>query len=315
MPTVSGILCNYNHAHFIRDALDAMLQQSAPPKELIVVDDGSTDDSVAIVKAYQQRYPNVILARNERNLGWAPSANRALAMATGDYVYFGASDDHALPGLFEKTLAMVARYPDAGFCCSDPGTFVGETGEVNENRLRLSAEPRYFSPDEVAAAIKRINPWLSSHSAIIRRSAILEAGGLQDPLRWHADFFVLYVTGLRYGLCYVPEPLAMLRVRADSYLAAGRRDWPTQRAVLEHLLGLLKEPQFADVLPRFRDSGALYITGPEVLRVVLRHPEHHDMLMPLVSQWMRDKARRAMTQMAPQSLRRLVRRRRYGKGS
>ena len=119
-PTLSVITANYNHAHLIGEALDAILRQSLRPLELIVVDDGSTDNSVEVIERFARRDTTIRLVRNERNMGAQLTSNRGLQHASGAYMYFAAADDRILPGFFEKSIALLTQYPQAGLCCCAP---------------------------------------------------------------------------------------------------------------------------------------------------------------------------------------------------
>lgn len=273
--TLSVIMANYNHSCFIGEALEAILSQSFRPLEVIVVDDGSTDDSVAIIEQFARRDPIIRLVRNDRNRGAVFSQSRALSMASGDYICGASADDRILPGFFEKSMSLLARYPQAGLCCSYPTALDDRTGVVHENRLYWSDGPRYFSPDELAEAIQ--GGYIAGHTSIVKRSALLGVGGFISELRWHCDWFAMQVIGFRYGICHVPEPLAAIRVHSGSYSASGRRDWSQQREVLNLLLRLLKSPDYRDVLPYFVQGSIMSHFGDEIVRVVMSNPEHWDM--------------------------------------
>lgn len=272
-PTLSVILPNYNHAHYICEALEAILNQSIQPLEVIVVDDGSTDDSVTIIKQLAKRFPHINLICNDQNRGTVFSVSRALSLASGDYVYGAASDDKVLPGFFEKATNLLSQYPQAGLCCADLIIFDSRTGtfKKQEQRLSLSTRPRYFSPEELVELLRR-TPFAISGQSIIKRSALVEAGNLIPELRWHSDWFLLYVIGFRHGICHIPEPLNVLRVSPDSYSAS--RQWSAQREVLNHLFRLLNSPTYHDVLPLFQRSRVMSQFTSEMVRLVLSHPEH-----------------------------------------
>src|SRR4051812_18986927 len=101
-PTLSVVHANYNHGKYISRAIEAIVSQSRPPDEYIILDDGSTDNSVEIIERYAARYPYIQVVKNERNLGLMANTPRLLGMAKSDYLYTAASDDHILPGFFEK---------------------------------------------------------------------------------------------------------------------------------------------------------------------------------------------------------------------
>ena len=284
MSTLSVIIANYNHAHYLEGALGAILAQSYQPTEIIVIDDGSTDDSVRIIHEFETRFPIIRSYRNDENHGAVFTANRALTLASGDYVYASAVDDRVGPGLFEHSMRLLSEHPEAGLCCSDPASF-DHTGIIGGNPNRWSDRPCYFSSDSLAAVLK--GGFIAGHTAIAKRSAMLEVGGFLPHLKWVCDWFLWLVIGFRYGICYVPEPLAAFRRRADSFSAVGERDRVQQAEVLAHLLTLVRSPVYRDVLPQFVRSGVFHHFGPQAVDLVLGDTKHWNletlllMLFPL----------------------------------
>lgn len=109
-PTAAVVVCTYNHAHFLADALDSVCAQSRPPDEIVVVDDGSIDDPETVVA----RYPGVRLVRQE-NRGLAAARNIGLVSVSSRFVVFLDADDVLMPGAIEAGLACIAAHPGAGF--------------------------------------------------------------------------------------------------------------------------------------------------------------------------------------------------------
>ena len=97
LPSVSVILPNFNHAHYLPQALKATLDQSVKPKEIIVIDDGSTDNSVDVISGFAKDNPSIKLTVNEKNLGVIPSSFIGFQQATGDYMLWSGADDYLLP--------------------------------------------------------------------------------------------------------------------------------------------------------------------------------------------------------------------------
>lgn len=93
-PSVSVVICNFNYAHFIADAIESALAQHIPLREVIVVDDGSTDNSVEVVRRFAERVQLI----TQPNGGQLAAYNTGFAKASGDVVIFLDSDDRLLPG-------------------------------------------------------------------------------------------------------------------------------------------------------------------------------------------------------------------------
>jgi glycosyltransferase involved in cell wall biosynthesis len=240
------------------------------------VDDGSTDDSLSVIERFAQSHPIVRVLRNETRMGVVFTANRGLEAAHGDYICFASANDVVLPGFFEKLMGLLATHPGAGLGFSDPVIFY-DSGPVIAERLGWADHPGYLTPDDLVCVMRR--DWkrsLGGTSSILKRSALVEAGGLRPELRWQCDWFALLVMAFRYGLCYVPEGLAAWRAGRGSY-ASNYRRWPAQREVIFQVLSLLKSPAYRDVLPFFKRSGVLSFP-PFMLRALAVAPEHWDCL-------------------------------------
>ncbi len=262
-------MSNYNHGHFLPEALEAILTQSYPPTELIIVDDGSTDNSVAVIERFAKDRSNVHLIRNSVNMGALHNSEVLFNFASGQYIYSTAADDRVLPGFFEKSIAALEQFPETALCFSDPVTFEQTGGPIRENRLRLSSEPCCFTPEGLAKLLERRRFQIAGHTSIIKRSAFIEAGGLLPQLKWHCDWFASWVLAFRYGACYVPEPLATLRISPNSFSAAGRKQWQNQIEILTEMLELLGGP-YADVAGMFRRSAVSSIFGKPIIYAALR---------------------------------------------
>ncbi|HNT97529.1 MAG TPA: glycosyltransferase family 2 protein, partial [Elusimicrobiales bacterium] len=254
-PSLSVILPNFNHAHYLRGALPAILEQSFPCRELIVVDDGSTDDSVAVVEALAAAHPEIRLVKSPRNEGVVAALEKGWALATGEYVCLPAADDLLLPGLFEKAMRLLSEHPSAGLCVCDVLTEDG-SGKRGLSRRRLCKDARYIPPAELVELMRRRTVYLSGLGSIFRKQVLEETGFLPE-LKWSSDRIYSTVAALRHGLCCLPEPLAVFRLRGDSYSAAGLSDLKAHGEVMGRALDLLGGEAYADVLPVFRRSSAL----------------------------------------------------------
>ncbi len=118
-PTLSVVLPNYNHGKLISRAVTALLAQERLPDEIVIIDDGSTDDSLGVIEALAARSANIRLITNRTNQGATAALASGLAACRGRYVYFAAADDWVLPGFFSTALPVLERHPDAGLVCGE----------------------------------------------------------------------------------------------------------------------------------------------------------------------------------------------------
>jgi glycosyltransferase involved in cell wall biosynthesis len=266
--TLSVLMANYNYGHYISEALEAILSQSFKPKEIIIIDDGSTDNSLSVINEFAENNPNIRVLRNEKNMGGLYSINRCLEVATGDYIYSAAADDKVLPGFFEKSMGLLSRYPAAGLSCSDITVFDGR--RYIDNRMFLSLEARYFSPKEIFKIFRRdeFTPFLP-HSVIVKRASLSRAGGYMSILKWSCDAFAHSVISFRDGICYLPEVLTMMRSHPGQQGISRAKKSHLEREVIRNIIDTAKRPEYADVLPMLERTVPFSSFPWEVLMVAV----------------------------------------------
>src|SRR5262245_16293795 len=107
---------NFNHARFLPTAVEALLRQSVQPRQICILDDASSDDSASVIRQYASRHPHIRPVFLTKNLGVVRNLKEWLEQSSDDYVMFAAADDVVLPGLIERSLALLAAHPQAGLC-------------------------------------------------------------------------------------------------------------------------------------------------------------------------------------------------------
>ncbi len=121
-PLVSVVIPCYNGAEFLPEAIDSVLAQSYPSVEIIVVNDGSTDDTARVLDRYADR----VTALHQPNGGLASARNRGLRSAKGDFIALFDADDVCQPDRLAAQVACMLQLPDVVLCCSDFSAFAGE---------------------------------------------------------------------------------------------------------------------------------------------------------------------------------------------
>jgi glycosyltransferase involved in cell wall biosynthesis len=274
---VSLVMANYNHARYLKDSIPAVFSQTRPIDEVIVVDDCSTDESLEVLRAFQERFPNLRVLQNEQNRGGVRSAVRGFDESTGDFVIFHSADDVLSPNFVEKTAKMLEENPKAGLCTSYFSNFSDSTGQADDGRLNWSDVPCYLSPNDLCGL--RIKGYIPGHASLYRRKAILDSGGLLPDLEWHCDWFMNNVIAARYGICFIPEPIAWLRNHDTGSYSSGRSKWEKQREVVKRMLWLLCDDSFKDVVPFFRGSQAFATFFEDIYRAIVEEPYHWSPLL------------------------------------
>ena len=277
--TLSVVLPNYNHAKFIGRALAALLGQERAADEIVVIDDGSTDDSVAVIERIAATAPAIRLLRNPQNEGVIPTLQRGLEAARGKYVYFAASDDWVLPGFFALALRRLEADPDIGL-------FSGEAMLVDgrSNRpfaVRPAVRPRLragrIEAAETEQLLRSTDNWILTGSAIFRRDCVIWAGGFDARLGSFADGFIARKVALKYGFLFEPEIVASWVVFPDSVSRKTALDLQRTKYILDVVPSLIAADSgfpswYADVFRdrwRFAASRLALQTNPIAQSVLL----------------------------------------------
>lgn len=262
---LSVVMPTYKHAHVLPRALTALLTQSVRPREVIVVNDASPDDTPSVLDRFSND-PALRVIHNECNRGTNESVRIGVAAAQGKYLYCTASDDYVLPGFVEKMVGVLENHPQAGLSCAWFSLVSEATGEVRPNPSGWCDAPRYFTPVELAAFMGHY--CIPGHTTVLKRSSFDAAGGFLSDLQWHSDWFLNFVVAFREGMCHVPDMVALLTESAGSYAAEGLRS-EREVAAVNAIFNRLLSPDYADVAPWFARCGVLSIFGPPVLRAAV----------------------------------------------
>ena len=176
---MSVLLCNYNDARYLPDSLSAICTQTRLPEEVIVLDDGSTDNSLEIIEDFGRRYPFIRILRNETNRGLLYSINRALNEARCDFVVWAAADDRLMPNFLERNAQCLSEYPAAGMTFSRLAVFKDGSDEITsftEKNYGIAFDfgtvPRFLSPQMLRDRLQQSHLWISANTAMASRTAL-----------------------------------------------------------------------------------------------------------------------------------------------
>jgi len=276
MATLSVVMGNYNTAHLVGRAIEAIVTQSRVPDEFIIRDDASADNSVEVIGAYASKYPFIKFSRNEKNLGLTDNYKKMFDMAEGDYLFAPASDDWVLPGIIEMSMGLLEKNPQAALCTGDISIYHEPTRDTFDQVLGLSPLPCYITPAALAERIAGMP--IFGCCTTMKRSIFLECGGYLPELKWHCDWFASLVMAFRHGICYIPQPLAVATGdRPGSYCFEGMKDIQVQTEVMATAIRLLKSPRYRDVLPYFIRGGVLHSFSLSSVRAVQLNSDLWDM--------------------------------------
>jgi hypothetical protein len=223
-PTVSVAIASYNYARFLVECLDSCRGQTLPVDEVVLVDDGSTDDTQAVLAAYAAQHPalNLRVVRQE-NAGVSAATNTAIAACTGDVVLLLDADDVMLAERAEKVVAAF-REPVQGHL---PGLVHHRIQRFSDTHADLGTTPLYengaplgFLADEVIDTGE--SPVSTSSSGLAFRREVLAAIGPLEAHRIVAQDMQLWMAGpLLTPIAWIPEALSRYRMHNQSDSSGG----------------------------------------------------------------------------------------------
>jgi len=194
LPSISVVVPNFNYSHCLRDRLNTIFDQTHPVEGIIILDDASTDDSIAVIeKSAEERERDVTLVINEVNSGsvfaqWA----RGAEMATGEFVWIAEADDLSEPPFLSRMIALMRTDPSIrfGFCDSRSIDAEGAPVYPSYKPYFATLEPNALTRTEVFSGKEYIVRFLSVKNTILNVSSVV----------WRRDALLAALTACRKDL-------------------------------------------------------------------------------------------------------------------
>ena len=204
-PLVTCIVPNYNGAGHLPETIESLLGQTYPCREIVVVDDGSTDDSVHALSAYSDRITIV----EQRNAGVSAARNVGAHLARGDLLCFCDSDDIWLPQKLERQVDYLSLHPRALAVHTDFEPF-GDNQTAVDNFQRWRRGP-FRSQQNILLANRMI-----VSSVMVRRWAFVQAGGFRSGVFYPADWLMWSALAELGDIGFLDEALVRYRMHSGS---------------------------------------------------------------------------------------------------
>ena len=256
MIRISVLMGIYNCASTLVEALDSLYAQTYQGFKVILCDDGSTDDTYAVAKDYAAQHDNIVLLRNERNMGLNYTLNHCLEYADTEYCARMDGDDVSLPDRFEKEISFLDQNKDYAVV-STPMIYFDEKGDFRSGRGRGKVTAMDF-----------VHGTPICHAPCMARTRVIkEVGGysVSKKLLRVEDYHLWFkVFAAGYSLYMLDECLYKMR---DDRNALSRRNWLTRRneAYVKHvgykMLGLPWWYQMFAIVPIIKYMAPTWVYG------------------------------------------------------
>ena len=284
MLTITVVIPNFNHGHLIEDSVLSTFEQSVPPDEIIIVDDGSTDDSIPRIRKLEEKIPSVRLIPLSKNQGAIRAGNLGAKEAKSEIIFFRSADDLLLQGSISFAQQAFRQTPQAHLAFGEILFFQNEIESGTKETLALSNETKFFSPSEL------LDIWLPDFNlpepaCFVRKSSLMALGGLKEEAKWYSGWLCFTSIALALGLAFIPKPITAFRLSPDSYGTSNLRNTEVQRPVLRFLI---REVMNYDegLRQKFIDSGAFGIFGSQLQELIEKEADS----LPKNSQLLLDKS-------------------------
>jgi glycosyltransferase involved in cell wall biosynthesis len=210
---VSVVIPAYNAARFLPEAIESIRRQSRAVHQIIVVDDGSKDDTAQVVAGLG---PDVTYV-HQTNAGVSAARNRGIQEATGDIVAFLDADDRWLPGKVEKQLAVFERNPQTGLVGTDRSDVDANDQVLLDSLFRkqgLYDEFVELDGRPMADAFSRLIlvNFLPTSSVMVSKRVLAAVGGFETTIRYGEDLELWARIAARYPLVCLPDVLVLYRL-------------------------------------------------------------------------------------------------------
>ncbi len=237
-PLVSVIIPTNNRAAYVCEAIESALGQTYSPTEVIVVDDGSTDETREVVA---EKFGAKLSLLVQERKGPSAARNRGIAQAKGEYIAFLDSDDLWLPEKIVSQIRKMARYPKAGFCYT-------KCEEVDSAGLRTGRTYGHSGKGKSGDNFRMIlfrGPVVLP-SILVRRQALSVTGMFDEAIDIGEDSALMLRLALFFPAVYVPETLTLVRQHGERKTIRDRRLRRNRKA------GMYLLPRLLSIIPKNR---------------------------------------------------------------
>ena len=219
MPEVSVILPVYNGEKYIAESVESILNQTYKDFEFIIVNDASTDNTLSILKSFDD--PRIRIVNNEVNLKVVKSLNKALNLATGNYVARMDGDDIASPLRFEQQLEYFKQHSEIDICATQIEVF-GDKKYITR---------QYEHHEFIKASLLFLNV-INHPSVMFKRASFVDNGFYYDESYNNAEDYGLWVKVLdTLKFAIHPQVLLKYRVHSDNVSVKKSSNWDVLRAI------------------------------------------------------------------------------------
>lgn len=209
-PLISIVMASYNGEKYLRPQLDSLLAQDYPSLEIICVDDASTDDTWALLEAYQAKDPRIKIIQQSANQGYIATFEKGIHAATGDLIALSDQDDIWISSKISKLFDALGQ---ASLVYSDSELIDAQGEKMGQKMSQIKKQIAYSSP-----LMYTFGAWAPGHSMLFKREILTTALPFSNWVTH--DYLLGFAATCHQGIHYLPVPLVLYRQHETNAIGA-----------------------------------------------------------------------------------------------
>lgn len=239
-PKMSVIMSVYNGEKYIREAIESILAQTFTDFEFIIVNDGSTGNSLEIIQSYNDKRIRII--NNEKNIGLTKSLNKALKQARGEYIARQDADDISLPNRFEEQIKYFEKDPEVAL--------LGTSIYVIDENGKMVGKCVTLAKPTISDLFK--GNQFNHGSVMFKKDVADDSGGYNELFRYVQDYELWLRIAKHYEVRNLTQPLYKLRFHGEN---VGLKNWDESTLYSFLALRLTRNDLNEEILKAVNDKG------------------------------------------------------------
>ena len=228
-PLVSFLIPYYNHKQYIGQTLDSILNDTYPNKEIVIINDGSTDTDISVINDWIERHSSTLPINfiSRENKGITKTFNELARASKGKYIVFCASDDYLINDTISNRVSILEKNPEKMVLIADTSVVDGNSKVIHKSSigewLKYSNRENYFSDDGLKYEI--INRWsLTGPCNMINKKLFIESDGYDESLfleDW--DFYLR--AAANNSILYCDQQVAAYRLHGNNFTSSSNKNF------------------------------------------------------------------------------------------
>jgi glycosyltransferase involved in cell wall biosynthesis len=209
------IIPTYNHGKYLQRAIAAVLIQKTFIEKIIVINDGSLDETDQIMLSIEKNESKIFYIKLIENKGIANAQRLGLTHVNTEFFAFAAADDFLLPNWAEQTLRIMKSNPEASICLTSSYFFDQEKNKVWKNNFPIKQEGSFLDKKNFRKSLIDYGIWFSSNT-VVYRTKKYDSTFYIDEIGSFSDGILLILHGLKSGVCFLNQPLGSFIINENS---------------------------------------------------------------------------------------------------